>query len=118
MEIIFASISCVLHILFFFLESVFFEREQIHYLFGIKTTEVISTKVIFFNQGFYNLFLAIGAAVGIYYYGVLGEPLLLVYVSAYMAGASFILYISKRSMYRAALIQGVSPLITLILFAI
>lgn len=110
-----ASISGVLHILFFFMESVFFEKEKIHYLFGIKPSELVSTKIVFLNQGFYNLFLAIGSFIGIYYYVIFHQSLLLEYVSAYMSGAALVLFVSNRKMYRAALIQGVCPLVTFLL---
>lgn len=115
---IFSAISGILHVAFFLLESVFFTRERVYSRFGIKTTDVPSMRVVFFNQGFYNLFLAIGAFVGLYYYSTFREPLLLMYVSAYMVGAAFVLSISKRSMYRAAILQGISPLITLLLLAV
>lgn len=112
--IVFASIAGVLHIAFFFMESIFFEKEQIHYLFGIKSSEVTTTRVIFFNQGFYNLFLSVGTFLGIYFLLAMGQPLLLQYVMAYMFGAALVLFISNRTMYRASLIQGVAPLVAFI----
>ncbi len=110
-----ATLAGILHIAFFFMESIFFEKEKIHYLFGIKSSEVPSTRLIFLNQGFYNLFLAIGTFLGLYSYLSWQQSLLLLYVMGYMTGAALILFLSNRKMYRAALIQGLAPLLAFLL---
>jgi len=67
------------------------------------------------NQGYYNLFLGIGAVVGaiLLAVDVPGRTTLLGYCCLFMAGAGLVLFVSRRSMARAALIQAVPPLITL-----
>ena len=63
------------------------------------------------NQGYYNLFLGIGAIVGamLVMTDISGRTTLLGYCCLFMVGAAIILYVSRRSMVRGALIQGVAP---------
>src|SRR5690606_19086085 len=70
-----------------------------------------------FNQGFYNLFLAIGTGLGLYLLSsgnaMGGKWVLLVTLSS-MVLASVVLIVSSRRLWRAALIQGVAPLLALV----
>lgn len=70
-----------------------------------------------FNQGFYNLFLAIGTLVG-----VIGPSLvwddgyeLLVFCALFMIGAAVVLVASNRMLWRGALLQGGLPVLALVL---
>jgi putative membrane protein len=67
-----------------------------------------------FNQGFYNLFLALATVLGLLLLGwgnpIAGKWVLLVALSS-MVLASIVLLITSRRMWRAALIQGVAPLL-------
>jgi len=110
-----AFLSGIIHILFFVLESLLFTRPTIYKIFGISKNNVEVTRLLFFNQGFYNLFLAIGTFAGIYLYMENQGVALLVFTSSCMVGAALALLSSKRSMYRGAFLQGFLPLITLIL---
>jgi putative membrane protein len=117
-SIIFAAIAGLIHVLFFLMESIFWMNPKVHQGFGIKSlAEAEQFKVSFFNQGFYNLFLAIGMLVGIYLlhgeYLIIGKTLV-VFCSASMLAASFVLLISKPGMLRGVFIQGLCPLIALI----
>ena len=77
--------------------------------------EMTHTKLIFFNQGFYNLFLAAGTFLGIYDSIKSGTLDLVLYTSSFMLGASIVLFLSKRKLYKGALLQGLIPLLTILL---
>ena len=62
---VFAVLAALLHVLFFAYESVLFERPAVHARFRTRTEDVPAVKPWAYNQGFYNLFLAIGALVGV-----------------------------------------------------
>jgi len=116
-SIIFAAIAGLIHVLFFLMESIFWMNPKVHKGFGIKSlAEAEQFKVSFFNQGFYNLFLAIGMFVGIYLlhgeYLIIGQTLV-VFCSASMLAASLVLFVSKPGMLRGVFIQGLCPLIVL-----
>ncbi len=71
-----------------------------------------------YNQGFYNLFLAIGAIIGLILLGVglHAAGLALVYFTmASMLAASIVLVTTGRGYLRPAIIQGVLPLIGIVL---
>lgn len=67
-----------------------------------------------FNQGFYNLFLALGTTVGLLLLGwgnpVAGKWVLLVSLAS-MVLASIVLLITSRKMWPAAVLQGLAPLL-------
>jgi putative membrane protein len=116
--IVFAAIAGLIHLLFFLMESVFWMNPKVHKGFGVKSlAEAEQFKISFFNQGFYNLFLAIGMFVGIYLlhgeYLIVGKTLV-IFCSASMFAASLVLLVSKPGMLRGVFIQGLSPLIVLI----
>ena len=70
-----------------------------------------------FNQGFYNLFLALGTFVGLFLLAwgnpVAGKWVMLVALSS-MVLASVVLVVSHRKLWRAALVQGVVPLLGIV----
>ena len=113
----FAFLAAALHVLIFCMESLWFMQPRVHKRFGAGTTADAEARRLFaFNQGFYNLFLAIGAFVGL---GILqlggnttvGETLVL-FSTACMFSAAVVLYFSAgRPMLRAAAIQGIFPLL-------
>ena len=64
--IVAALIAMAIHAYFFLLESVWFMRPVVWSRFGLKSVEHAAIVRSFaFNQGFYNLFLAIGVLVGL-----------------------------------------------------
>jgi putative membrane protein len=118
LSIVFAAIAGLIHVLFFLMESVFWMNPKVHKGFGIKSLEEAEQfKISFFNQGFYNLFFAVGMLVGIYLlhgeYLIIGKTLVL-FCSASMLAASLVLLFSKPGMLRGVFIQGLCPLIALI----
>ncbi len=115
--VIFGVLSGILHIQFWLLEAVWWRQERIWKRFGIRSQDQADGLAFnMINQGYYNLFLGIGAIVGaiLLPFDVPGRTTLLGYCCLFMVGAGLVLFVSRRSMARAALIQAVPPLITLI----
>ena len=61
----FAALAAVLHVYIFALESLSWTSPRTRAVFGTTAEEAVTTKALAFNQGFYNLFLAIVTVVGI-----------------------------------------------------
>lgn len=65
------TLAAALHVAIFFMESVAWGRPTVWKRFGVADQQAAdTTKPMAYNQGFYNLFLAIGAVVGLILYGV------------------------------------------------
>ncbi len=117
-SLVFAGLAALLHVYFFFLESVAFRKPFAHRTFGITDkaeVEVLSFSML--NQGFYNLFLAIGTAVGVVGVARDWEPqgtTLVVYGCLFMIAAALVLLIARPRMARAAAVQGLLPLLALL----
>ena len=109
--------AAVLHVFIFCMESIWFMRPTIHKRFGATTAADAEARRLFaFNQGFYNLFLALGALVGLALINFGGKPVvgrtLALFCCACMLGAGIILFFSAgRRMMRAAVIQSIFPLL-------
>ncbi|HRP99287.1 MAG TPA: DUF1304 domain-containing protein [Terrimesophilobacter sp.] len=117
-----ATVSAAVHVLFFYWESVVWKRPTTWRRFGVTTQEHADASAAFaYNQGFYNLFLAIGALLGSILFGVgfrdAGFALGLFSVVSMLA-AAVVLMTSGRGRVPAALIQGTAPLITVVLYLV
>lgn len=119
---IFVSLAGLLHVVFFLMESVFFMNEKIYTRFRFETLEQAEIVQGFaYNQGWYNLFLAIAALIGVFGAGKLKPNVantLAIYACVSMLGAALVLITSSIEMARAAMIQGLPPLIAIITFII
>ena len=62
---IFAGLAAVMHVMFFVFESVLFTRPDVYSRFQMTAEQAELVRVWALNQGFYNLFLAVGCFVGI-----------------------------------------------------
>ena len=99
------------------METLWFMRPGIHRRFGAATTADAEARRLFaFNQGFYNLFLAVGVFIGLGLLHAGGNPVvgqtLVLFSCASMLGAGVVLFFSAgRPMLRAAIMQGVFPLL-------
>ncbi len=121
--IVFAALAALLHVYIFVMESVLWTRPAIWKRFGLKSQEDAQTiKPMALNQGFYNLFLAIGVFVGFF---LLLHPTLhaagaalVLFCCASMLAAALVLVISNPNMVRAAVTQGALPLLAVISLAI
>jgi putative membrane protein len=114
---IFVGVAGVFHVVVFAMESVLFRKPSTYKRFLVKDTEVEAVRPWAFNQGFYNLFLAIGALGGLIWGGDKGHAIAL-FACACMAGAGIVLLASDRRMLRAAASQAVPPILALVLAAI
>ena len=127
--IIAASIAAIaagaLHVFIFVLESILWDSDFTRTTFSIADPEESrATRSMAFNQGFYNLFLAIGATLGIVLFAaggpdtvadVAGRTLLLFSLGS-MTAAALVLLMTGGKYLRAALVQGTLPLIGFVLF--
>ncbi|MFM9919505.1 DUF1304 domain-containing protein [Lacisediminihabitans sp. H27-G8] len=114
---IFVSIAALLHVYIFTLESVNWTKPATWRIFGIRSQADAETiKPMAFNQGFYNLFLAVEAGLGVALLAVsLPVAITLIVVGAgSMVLAALVLLLSSKTTRRSALIQGVPPFIGLL----
>jgi len=114
--VIFVAIAALIHIVIFALESVFWSRPATWKRFGLRTQEEADiVRPMAYNQGFYNVFLALGAGAGIVmiaYANVQAQGIALsIFVLLSMLLASIVLITSNPKLARAAMTQGVAPLI-------
>lgn len=114
----FALLAALLQVLIFCMESLWFMQPKIHQRFGAATTADAEARRLFaFNQGFYNLFLALGIFTGLalLHFGgnVLVAQTLVLFNCACVLGAAVVLFTSAGSLLlRAAVMQGLFPLLT------
>jgi putative membrane protein len=111
-----ALVAGLVHVMIFGLESVLFARPAVHRTFGVARNDLPAVRPWALNQGFYNLFLAVGALGGVVLvwsdYGTAGRTLV-VFTCASMVAAALVLLASNVRMARAAAIQGLAPLVAL-----
>lgn len=117
-----AGIAALVHVFIFYLESIAWTGERARAVFGTGTAErAAATREISFNQGFYNLFLAVAVFLGIVLH-ITGQPVVgstLVFTGAgSMVAASLVLLLSSPDKASAALKQGVIPALGVIALAI
>jgi putative membrane protein len=116
--LVLAALAALLHVYFFFLESIAFRKPFAHRTFGVKDPAEVEILVFpMLNQGFYNLFLAIGTLVGVIGSARGWEPqgsTLVVFGCLFMIGAALVLVVAKPAMARAAAVQGGPPLLALL----
>ena len=116
--LVFAAVAAAIHVFIFYLESIVWTMPKARSVFDTTEAEAEVTKPLAFNQGFYNLFLAISIAVGIVLVAVgqdgVGVTLVLAGAGS-MAAAGLVLMLSDRSKTQAALTQLVPPAIGVIL---
>ncbi|RLK52731.1 DUF1304 domain-containing protein [Microbacterium telephonicum] len=112
--LVFAALAALLHVYIFWIESLAWDGPQARRTFGVPDAEIEATRPFAYNQGFYNLFLAIAAIIGIIV-AVAGVPavgLTLVLVgTGSMLAAALVLLLSSRDKRRAAITQGTLPLL-------
>ncbi|UDY22149.1 DUF1304 domain-containing protein [Nocardioides sp. Kera G14] len=118
--LVLTGVAALLHVYIFWLES-FAWTGAARGVFGISREEAEATKELAFNQGFYNLFLAILIAVGtvLYVADQHAAGAALVFAGAgSMVAAGTVLFVSSPDKRSAALKQAAIPLIGVILLAI
>jgi putative membrane protein len=117
--LVLAGLAALVHVYIFWLESLAFETAG-RRVFGVVAADVPAMKPWALNQGFYNLFLAVGTTVGIAISHTnrdAGLALVLLGVGSMLA-AALVLVTSDRTKARGAVVQGVFPALCLLLLAI
>ena len=119
--LVFAGLAGLLHVYIFTMESLTWTSRRTRAAFGTTAEEADTTKLLAFNQGFYNLFLAIVTGIGIgavvLEHKAIGAALLFAGVGS-MAAAAIVLLASAPDKARAALTQGTFPVIAVVFLVI
>lgn len=112
--LVLAGLAALVHVYIFWLESVAWTTPRARAIFGTTEDEARVTRALAYNQGFYNLFLAVAVVVGIVLVAVgqlaVGATLVLVGAGS-MVAAALVLVLSDRSKASAARTQGLLPLL-------
>lgn len=119
--LVLAALASALHVYIFVLESVLWTAPRTRATFGTTADEAAATKELAFNQGFYNLFLAIVTMVGVVAVAVdataVGAALVFAGAGS-MVLAAAVLLISSPDKARAALTQGTLPLLAVLVLTL
>jgi putative membrane protein len=117
-SIVIAALAALLHVYIFWMESLAWDGPAARKTFGpASTAEVEATRPLAYNQGFYNLFLAIVTIIGIVFVltttSPVGPALVLVGTGSMLA-AALVLFASTPDKRSAAIKQGTLPLLAVI----
>lgn len=121
--LIFAGLAALLHVYIFVMESLTWTSPRTRAVFGTTPEEAETTKLLAYNQGFYNLFLGVVTVIGIVsvvmQHRAVGSALIFAGVGSMLA-AAVVLLASAPGKARAAVTQGTFPLIgvTLLVLAL
>ncbi len=117
---VFASLAAALHVFIWYLES-FAWTGRARAVFGTTPEDAEATKEMAFNQGFYNLFLALIALAGVVAAGVgaasVGVALMAAGTGSMLA-AALLLAATSPDKRPAAVKQGAFPLVAVVLLLI
>jgi putative membrane protein len=113
-----AVVAAAVHVWFFAMESIWFTRPAIWRRFGLGSdADARTVKSWAYNQGFYNLFLAVGVAIGLTLVAAgdqaAGRAIVL-FACGSMIAAGVVLVLHSPQLLRAAAIQIVPALIALL----
>ncbi|GGF17934.1 DUF1304 domain-containing protein [Subtercola lobariae] len=119
---VFIGITALLHVYIFVMESVQWRKPAIWRRFGLANqADADTTAPLAYNQGFYNLFLAIGAGLGLVLYFTSANQAgfaLAAFSSASIVAAALVLLSTGKERLRAAALQGVPALLGLVFLLI
>ena len=108
---VFAVAAALLHVYIWVLEAFRWTEPSTRKTFGVSEADAPVLAPMAYNQGFYNLFLAVITIVGVALLGEqedVGRALALAGTGS-MLGAALVLVTHDRSMARAAITQGTLP---------
>lgn len=116
---VFAGLAALVHVYIFWLEALAFETAG-RKAFGVSADDAAVMKPWAYNQGFYNLFLAIGTVVGL---ALMGSDrhaavALVTLATGSMVAAALVLITSDPGKARGAVVQGLFPGLGLVALAI
>ena len=116
------AFAAVVHLGFFAMESMLWSSPNVWRRFGLTTPrDADVVRPMAYKQGFYNLFLAGGAAVGLVLYWTTLRHVgfgLMFFAGTCMVLAAIVLLTTGRRYWGASLLQGLPPLIGLVLFSV
>jgi len=123
-SLLFAFLAAALHVFIFTMESLSWTRPATWKRFGVASQQdAETTKALAYNQGFYNLFLAVGAFIGVGLVALGGSGsvqdvagwTLIFSCCGSMLLAAAVLAFTGRKYLRAAATQGTTPLLAVVL---
>ncbi|MBX7434080.1 DUF1304 domain-containing protein [Mycobacterium sp. Y57] len=119
--LIVAGLAALLHVYIFVMESFTWTSPRTRAVFGTTAEEAETTRLLAFNQGFYNLFLAIVTACGIIAVllgaRAVGAALVFAGIGSMLA-AAVVLIAAAPDKARAAVTQGALPLVAVLLLVV
>jgi putative membrane protein len=114
-----ALVAALLHVGFFYLESIVFSRPTVWARFHIGSQEQADiVRPMALNQGFYNLFLGLGIVAGLVLIATGAETAgtaIVLFACACMVLAGIVLLATDRRFLSAAALQAVPPFIAIVL---
>lgn len=120
--LILAIVASLIHVFIFYMESIAWEGARARATFGAADADELRvTKPLAYNQGFYNLFLALLAIIGAIFVftGSLEIGAALVFAgTGSMLAAAFVLFLSSPEHRGAAVKQGSVPLLAVVVLAL
>lgn len=114
--VVLAVLAALLHVYIFVLESFRWNEPSTRKTFGVSEADAPVLAAMAYNQGFYNLFLAIVTLVGVALLGNehdAGSALALAGTGSMLA-AALVLITHDRTMARAAITQGTLPALAVV----
>ncbi|MCW2755595.1 MAG: hypothetical protein JWQ32_3006 [Marmoricola sp.] len=116
---VFAGLAALVHVYIFWLEALAFDTAG-RQAFGVSAEDAAIMKPWAFNQGFYNLFLAIGTATGLALAGTnrAAAIALISLATGSMLAAALVLIGSDPGKARGGLVQGLFPALGLVCLVI
>lgn len=121
LTMVFAGLAALLHGYIFTMESITWTSAKTRKIFGNSEQAAQSTKEMALNQGYYNLFLGIAAAIGVVMLATgelaIGRTLVFTATGSMLA-AALVLVVANPTRARSALTQGLFPLLAVICCAL
>ena len=108
---VFTTLACLLHVFIFYMESLAWAGPRARTAFGMTAEQARNTRELAFNQGFYNLFLAIETIIGAILIGA-GSG------AAVPVGTALVLALRSPAHRGAALAQGSPPAVAVVRLAL
>ena len=119
--VVLVALAAVLHVYIFWLESFAWTTPRGRRTFGLGPEEAEATRELAYNQGFYNLFLAVTAGAGAVLLALdvttVGATLAFTGAGS-MVAAALVLLVSSPDKARAAVSQGTLPLLGVLALAV
>lgn len=118
LALILAGLAAALHVFIWTMESLTWKQPKTWKRFGLESqADAETTAPLAFNQGFYNLFLAIGVTVGIVL--VAGDNdtagwTLIIFGCGSMLAAALVLVSTGKEFAQAAVTQGLFPVLAVV----